>query len=457
MKGDTAMSYEFPVKLNTKVHKQKLQEESSIDWAAIDEKNQRDAEMNAIIEHNEQVLKEQEYINKKKEHDEILSAPGILMEAKLNCLASLGEDIPNALLSEAFGHIYIKACSMIHDQNYVNENMEAFKNMASMYIRKLGGMKYLKARCESTNIPFLNAFYNACDEAAKKIIKEKSSEIINAITEDEARDILNGAIKTKNKQELIDKIDSLGSDQLALLIRNKVVDVVRDEQLREKDEREQRTILKNDLISGEPISDTPDDEDSDNQNQDDESDSEDIDIDDEDLDIEDEEDDEESNEKDKKKKDKKEAKESFGFSDVSNWNPVSERFEYEVNTQPKSLFFAMNYAIAREMVESVAESKGESITKKDVSTPEVVMENPLNLDIFMEYLKDNSMGYDILEKANTHEPEVYGGTAPVIDHDKILTESLVQYTLLESANTMRLIDVTPEMVQQQSDYLLRLL
>jgi hypothetical protein len=117
----------------------------------------------------------------------------------------------------------------------------------------------------------------------------------------------------------------------------------------------------------------------------------------------------------------------------------------------------MNYAIAREMVESVAESKGESITKKDFNTPEVVMENPLNLDIFMEYLKDNSMGYDILEKANTHEPEVYGGTAPVIDHDKILTESLVQYTLLESANTMRLIDVTPEMVRQQSDYLLRLL
>ena len=76
------------------------------------------------------------------------------------------------------------------------------------------------------------------------------------------------------------------------------------------------------------------------------------------------------------------------------------------------------------------------------------------MDIFMEYLKDNSDGYDVIEKSETHEPTVLGSSAPMVDYDKVLTESLIQYTLLECASTIKLIDVTPEMIRQQSDYLL---
>jgi hypothetical protein len=381
-----------------------------------------------------------------------------------------------------------------------------------MYIRKLGGMPYLKAQAESKNAsPYLKKFYTACDEAAKKIVKNKSKEIMDAMSEDEARDILNGSVKVKDKNDLLDQVDTLGTDQLAELIRNKVVNVVRDEQLREKDEREQRTILKNDLISGEPISDVGegDDEDEDKKEDDDAADDVDFDEDDDkkskkkgkkskdkDSDDDDEEDDsdddekkskkskkkdkkkdsksddededsddmgdleepsedEDSDSKDKKKsKKKKAAKESFFMSDMSNFNPLTGKFDYQQHLSPRSLFYALNVSVMRDMVESAATTEGASITAVRRKAPEAVMENPLNMDIFMDYLKDNSDGYDAIEKAETHEPEVLGSSAPMVDYDKVLTESLVQYTLLECAHTIKLINVTPEMVRQQSDYLL---
>ena len=528
------MSYKFPVRLNTTVHKAQLQEESSVDWRAIDEKNRREAEAKAAMESADALWAEQNRINKVKEQMAASVGADTLFKVKLSCLESLQKDVPDMCVSEAFAHLYIDSCKQILDDDYVLENLESFRSMAYMYIRKLGGMPYLKAQAESKNAsPYLKKFYTACDEAAKKIVKNKSKEIMDAMSEDEARDILNGSVKVKDKNDLLDQVDTLGTDQLAELIRNKVVNVVRDEQLREKDEREQRTILKNDLISGEPIGDVDEGDDGDEDKKKDDDAADDVDFDDEgdddkkskkkgkkskskdddDEDLDSDSDDKESKSKGKKGKDKEEddsdddddkkskskkkgkkkdsesddedkdsddmgdleepsededsdskgkkkskkkksAKESFFLGDIENFNPLTESFDYQHHLSPRSLFYAINVSVMKDMVESAATTEGASVTAVRRKAPEVVMENPLNMDIFMDYLKDNSDGYDAIEKAETHEPAVLGSSAPMVDYDKVLTESLVQYTLLECAHTIKLINVTPEMVRQQSDYLL---
>ena len=67
-------------------------------------------------------------------------------------------------------------------------------------------------------------------------------------------------------------------------------------------------------------------------------------------------------------------------------------------------------------------------------------------------LKDNEDGIEDITLSSVHEPKVMGSTN--IDTDSVLTESTIQYTLLEAAHTMRLINPTEKQIKEQSDYLL---
>jgi hypothetical protein len=494
------------------VHTKKLADEATIDMKALQDKDKRDAEVKAAMEHNARLMEDFRQGERQKLAQESAIHGERLEAYKSSLLTKMATMVPDQLVAEGFAHIYVKACNGIHDSEYVAEHFKAFNDMAHMYIRKLGGIKYLKEQAAKVNSPFLTGFYNICVEAAKNITKEKSKEMVRAMTEDEALEILNGAIGEKDKNELIEKIDDLGADQLAELIKNKVVNVVRDEQIRERDEREMRTVLKNDLISGDggvsdvsgedddeivaekkgkkskkdeeeeagsedlPESDVGDDEAGEDEDKEEkpkkkgkkksskkkDDDEEGSDEGEEDLEDEPEED-EEGGEEDKdasgkkSSKKKKEAKESLA-SVLSRWDPVNEELTYDPNRQGKSLFFAINVAISRDMLKSAHVTEGASVTKvQEKKVPQAVLENPLNLDIFNVYLKDNQDGFKDIDESIPHEPQSIGSTDPIIDPSSVMSEALIQYTLLEAAHTMKLILPTKGQVKQQSDYLLNLL
>jgi hypothetical protein len=529
--------FKFPVKVHKTVrHKQLGVSDSPIDMKALLEKDKRDAAMKQAALEGAQFREEMKQRDKKHAMENAMFYNQGLQRQKLIYIDKISKTVPDALLSEAFGSLYMDVCRGIHDPEFVAENSKAFKDMARMYIRKLGGMDYLKSRLanEATYTSFLKDMYTVCDEAAKKIVKKKTEDIMKSVNEEEAKRLLNNMVTDKDKEELVTKIDSLGADQLAELIRNKVVAVVRDEQIRERDEREMRTILKNDLTSKDGMPPTPgatDDEDEaakddledvdeakkgkkskskkkdkEDANLDtDATDTKDDDMGDEDLGgeedegkakksdksgkkgkkdksedeesepaedtskakadtdkVEDEEEEEpsedegEKDKEDKKGKKKKAAKESLEEV-LSRWDPVKENFTYSPNRQPKSLLFAMNVAIARDMLTSAHVTEGASITKQnEKKIPQAVLENPLNMDVFSIYLKDNQDGYKDIDDAMTSEPSVLGSTEPIIDPDSVMTEALVQYALLETAASIKLISPTKKQVMEQVQYLLRI-
>ncbi len=480
------------------VHTKKLADEATIDMKALRDKDKRDAEVKAAMEHNTRLMDDFHKGERQKLAQESAIHGERLEAYKSALLTKMATQIPDRIVAEGFAHIYYKACSLIHDPEYTAEHYSAFHDMARMYIRKLGGMKYLKEQCARVNSPFMTKFCDICTEAAKKITTEKSKELVRAMTEDEALEILNGSIGEKDKNDLIEKIDDLGADQLAELIKNKVVNVVRDEQIRERDEREMRTVLKNDLISGDGgVSDVSGEDDDavveEKKGKSKKSDEEDAASEDlpegdvepegeeeeeksskkkgkkkesddkgeEDLGDESEEDEEGGEETDdasgKKSKKKKEAKESLA-SVLSRWDPVNEELTYDPNRRSKSLFFAINVAISRDMLKSAHVTEGASLTKvQEKKTPKAVLENPLNLDIFNVYLKDNQDGFKDIDESIPHEPQSIGSTDPIIDPSSVMSEALIQYTLLEAAHTMKLITVSKAQVKQQADYLLNLL
>jgi hypothetical protein len=225
-------------------------------------------------------------------------------------------DIPNILAAEAFSSIYIKA--LPHDRDYVLEKYQAFKNMGAMYMRKIGGINGLKKAAESSNSPFLKGMYRAIMEVAKEAVKRVTSDGHKCLTEEEVKEMIAPRPTDDERNKLINKIDELGSDELAELVNSKVIKVVTDERRAEQTAKQLDTVILGDIQGGDMAGgdetddnfDIPDvregseedeseedkDEKKDKKSKKDDDDSKD--------DLEDLEDDEDSDKKSKKKKDK---------------------------------------------------------------------------------------------------------------------------------------------------------
>jgi hypothetical protein len=164
--------------------------------------------------------------------------------------------------------------------------------------------------------------------------------------------------------------------------------------------------------------------------------------------------------KDKKKEDKKAAKESAVINmdletALERWNPMTRDFTYKKENFDSSLFVGICHSVMTDLFkQKVAfENADARIVKEPVS--ETLIKNPLNLDIFNEYVKSNERAIDVVTKSDFNEPQIYASTDPgVIDKDRILTESLIQYGLLETAYTMKLIDPSTKEVREQINYLI---
>lgn len=485
----------------------KATSDSPIDFAALQQQDRLRAETEAAEIRDKKAMENFMKQQKKEEYQAASFAPQRLMNAKMEALNYMDKNLGNQLFAEAFAQIYIG--SLPHDPEFIAEHYNALKEMAYMYTRKLGGLPYLKKVSESSDSYFLKKFYNVITETAKKIQKRKTKKVMNALTDNEAMDIVRGKISDEDQKDLLSHINDLGVDELTELIKDKVISVVKDEHQREKDDREFRTVLKNDLEdpNNAPVEDSEDDESDEDVADDDGR----LDTGDQPEDVDSMDDssapedagkpnkekkdksfDFQSSEKEEKKskkedkakkteksddltdgsdakksedkkmdKDKKDKKQKTGLEGYSvsemmqKWDPIHESFSYNKNTQPKTLMFSIASSVARDMIKSAAMTEGQSVTSIDPSKNSYVVENPLNLDIFATFMKDNADGIEEMELAQMHEPKILGSSEmDRIDPNQIMTEAVLQYTLLEAAYTMKLINPTVMQIKQQSDYLL---
>ena len=392
-----------------------------------------------INEHNDKVM---EAFNQKQNQiaiEEGCNRIPLLQNAQNVALNRVVKEAPDMLLSEAFGYIYTQC--LPHNKSYVLENYKNFSKMAEMYMRKLGGFKAFKRIAENTQSPFLLDMTRYISEASKSLIKDRTKKALNCLTEKQVQEIIQPTPTDEEREKLIQKIDTLGVDELADLVNHKVLKVVNDERVREKDEVEFKTILKNDLSDP---SLTVDGDAGDAENLDDKT----------DIEEDDETRDDENRGKAKLDK-KKNVKEAFSLeATLAKWDPVHFNFGYTPANEQQTLFKAMLTNITKGMI---LESVDPHHKRADASR---VINNPLNLNIFFEFMKADRPVSDFpyAEPEQEHVTEstepVIGTSVPSIDKNRIYSEALTQYTLLELAHTMRLIDVNMVTVAEQSKFLL---
>ena len=321
--------------------------------------------------------------------------------AGINALAA---SIPNAILSECFNTVFVKA--LPHDKDYVDENINTIKNMGAMYVKKIGGVKALAESANRTNSPFLRALLEFCNEFSQAIIMERVKEINEAETEEEIKEMISPQLNDEERNTILVKMDKLGSDELAEMISNKVIDVVRDEQQREKDQAEILDTMEKDM------NEDPND----------------VKVDDR---------------EDTTADDVAEAAKHV----AETYNPLTRTFNYDKKDTNKSFFFSLMQGIATKVLKESTQTES---TK--VETPQVLLENPLNLNIFDVYMQDKNEDLDDLRRMDmTDTGEIARTTS--LDKDFILSEALLQYTMFETAHTMKLVNITLDDIRQQADYM----
>lgn len=321
--------------------------------------------------------------------------------AGINALAA---SIPNAILAECFNTVFVKA--LPHDTDYVDENIETIKNMGAMYVKKIGGVKALAESTNRTNSPFLRALLEFCNEFSQAIIMERVKEINEAETEEEIKEMISPQLNDEERNTILVKMDKLGSDELAEMISNKVIDVVRDEQQREKDQAEILDTMEKDMNEDPNAVEVDDREDT-------------------------------------TADDVAEAAKHV----AETYNPLTRTFNYDKKDTNKSFFFSLMQGIATKVLKESTQTES-----THVETPQVLLENPLNLNIFDVYMQDKNEDLDDLRRMDmTDTGEIARTTS--LDKDFILSEALLQYTMFETAHTMKLVNITLDDIRQQADYM----
>ena len=459
----------------------------------IQEMAARDRAAKAIreqTEYNNRLMAENEARLKKIEVLESKNAKALLEIAKNKAINEAAKQIPNDLLTEAFNKIYIKVFDSnpvvegdfdLVDRKYVIDNYLAFKNMSSMYMRKLGGYDYLKKVALESESPFIRNLYAIITETTKNAMSDRNKKASKCYSEEEVKEMIQPKPTDSEREEVLKKIDSLGADELAELVHSKVVKVVADVGHKAKNEQEFQNMLKSDLKDGGALVEpsqmsggaattaatpnpngsgidsdmpSPEGEDPEDGMNDDIMSDEDETTDSSktaatsDKNIEEPDNKEKNPAKDIKDKDKKgEVKEMMSFNSlIESFNPIDNTFTYKGYNKNRSLFGSMMESVTRELICSATES----YTPTDPNNiPKNILNNPLNLDIFRAYLAENSTKpYEYHTRQTTNNINIDNSV-----RKKIWGETIIQYALIETAHTMKLIKPTVSQIAEQCKFL----
>ena len=409
-------------------------------------KNIKIAKENAILAKKHQIENQKKL--KEMHNREINSYRPLIENCRLNAINDLSNKIGDYLTAEAFASIYIKA--LPHDEYFVNEHYDTFRTVAMKYSDYIGGFNNLYQKAFETKSPFLRGMYNIINEAKKKIVKDRNIKSSTLMNEDDIREIIQPKPTDEERNELLKKIDELGADELAELVNNKIINVVKDEKQRQKTEMEMQTVIKSEVEDSdaeEPTSTVYGDSDSDTAS---------------DNAVGDEGGEQESSTEDStdkedktKEDDTKETKESYITRRklLEDYDPINKTMIYDRDVlHHQNFFFSIMEACYRDMMElhvskeAWSKPKGQNLRK-------AANKSPLNASNIVNPEKDDKE--KDIKSLSKSDPDVIGEAIdfPDIKIEDVYNEALTEYALYETAYTMKLINVTAHDVAEQIKWL----
>ena len=428
--------------------------------------------------------------NERKRKDSIATDRFVLEAKKRSAMQQIYHYIPLCVMNETFSRIVKGA--LLHDPEYVKTNEAAIDMISLLYLYRIGGVNKLKEQAQKTGSNFLAKWYKSVKEDAEEIIKDKIEELKDARSEADVDNVMNSKVNADQAGKINKSIDELNTEEIAELVQNKVLDVVRDEKQREEEEEEFRKDLKDAAGEEEPgenedgtTDGSSDDNGNDNSSESDENSEEGEEQNDDSVDGDNDNNGESEGEENSDNSDsadggsddgdddngdsenEEEGEEDQSDEDNESEEPEPEKKEKPKDAQPKSeaarfarylvdpsvahentLFYSIMRSIYKECIGAVKECSA-----TPTSYNNHILHSPLNLNTLDVTLHDFQAAFPTIRTAVITDKKSLGSSSNVTTED-MLEEALAQYTLLETAMTLQLIKPSMKEVRAVSQYYL---
>ena len=363
---------------------------------------------------------------------------------KRTVINELSSYIPLLVMNEGFTRIMLEA--MPHDEDYKQEHKAAIETVNRVWLHHLGGFKYLKEQAKATGSSFLQHWYSWVKEDSQAILDDKIEAIQNAHSETEVNNIVKSGI-TFDQAEKIDKdIDSMGPDQIATMVQNKVLDVVKDESKKQSEDAAFRAEMANRAKEYEEQNNDKGDATVADADQPEAAEAS---------------DDAAAKTSDDNGDGKTEPAAEEGDKEVKVDAEMEEpRTEaaklarYMINPvilHEQSLLYSMINSIYHEMINYVKEDSDTAVVGNERIAPtqiRSVATSPLVMTSFDDFLNDYQDDMKHVDNLRIANKAAIAGDETRIDSEDVLAEALTQYTMLETAMTIKLITPTPKQVRE---------
>ena len=160
-----------------------------------------------------------------------------------NFLQSLGNKTKLCVLESVLSSIYYDALYLDDDFKEYNKNI--ITESVHKFLDERGGYKYIQEAYYKNKSPLLKEIMRICEETSNEINKRKIEESKNA--EDLGQNLFNFNMTSEEEKKLDYSKEQIGLKQVSNVIKEKVLNVVKEEKKRESEHEDLLTEIENEL------------------------------------------------------------------------------------------------------------------------------------------------------------------------------------------------------------------
>jgi hypothetical protein len=210
---------------------------------------ERMAAIEEAEEIDKQALQSEKDYDAKKQTEKVVTKQ-INDNQKINKVSEVYHTGKNIIFKEILFEVFKK--SLYLDTEFIQENWENLRSLTDSYVDSNGGIKLLEAAVTKTGSPLLKNVLALCENVAKAVCQRKLKKANEC---DEVDDILNFDLEKDEEDDLNYEKQKLGIDELADMVKQKVLTVVQDEKSRQQDEDELYGDIENQLSEDDNVND----------------------------------------------------------------------------------------------------------------------------------------------------------------------------------------------------------
>ena len=192
-------------------------------------------------EENERKLQEDEHRQKVAENANLIAAASSIDGYLMNLSTKLYMEGKEVLFKDIMTNIYLE--SVYLDDDFKQEHAANLKEVMAEYLDNNGGFKILESACKTSKSKVLKNMKNVIEGCARKASLRKTKELQEACAGKnkgaKALEVMNQKhsfdLNDEELEEYNKSREKLSEDEIVNLVRDKVLDVVKDESERQRD------------------------------------------------------------------------------------------------------------------------------------------------------------------------------------------------------------------------------